>query len=229
MTQRLEVCRIENKQWGGFKLRYFKFKVLVGQISGKIQWLPRSVTVWPCWDMVVTDALGVKSSPRKNTWRLNLGKCPYVWPRWEKKQRHTELKTRGEDGVLGQRQGPQRWMQQRNSAWLDQRKVLQSYWCLSQCGQHRVEGWKPADRRLSGEQVITKSEFMDFPLDKRKNWMETEGEIKTSAFVAFSFIIMVTRFLCLLIKGKEKRGEKKHGIWKTAEGQEFEVVKSWRR
>lgn len=39
--------------------------------------------------------------------------------------------------------------------------------------------------------------------------METEGEIKTSASVAFSFIIMVTRFLFLLIKGKEKRGEKK--------------------
>lgn len=50
----------------------------------------------------------------------------------------------------------------------------QGYSCLSQCGQHRAEGWKPDDRRLRGEQVITKLEFMDFPLDKRKNRMEAE-------------------------------------------------------
>lgn len=50
--------------------------------------------------MVITEALGVKTSPRKSVQRLNLGKCPDVWPGWRSSSRketeaHTVLEVKG--------------------------------------------------------------------------------------------------------------------------------------
>lgn len=108
---------------------------------------------------------------------------------------------------------------------------LQGHWCYSLCGQYRVEGWKPGDKRLRSEQVIAKLKFMvDFPLDKRKNRMETGVESKSKCFCCFWFFLKQRhKFLCSLIKWKKKRREKNWWYLDIVEGQEFEAVKAWRR